>query len=70
VVRGEMDVREVMIPCEETDVRSEEVVAVDWTDVRADGGASAEVGRLWVGLLLGGGGMVRGVYFGKKGRDF
>jgi hypothetical protein len=33
-----MDEREVVVPCEKRDEWSEEVVAVDWTDVRAEGG--------------------------------
>ena len=37
-VREEIEVREVVVPCEKRDERSEAVVAVDWTDVRAEGG--------------------------------
>jgi len=37
-VREEMEVREVVVPCEKMDERSEAVVVVDRTDVRAEGG--------------------------------
>src|SRR5579863_9456859 len=36
--REDVDVRDVVVPCERMEERSETVVAVDWTDVRAEGG--------------------------------
>ena len=36
--REDVDVREVVVPCERMEDRSEAVVAVDWTEVRAEGG--------------------------------
>jgi hypothetical protein len=37
-VREEREVREVVVACEKREERSEAVVAVDWTDARAEGG--------------------------------
>lgn len=66
--REEMDVREVVVPCEKRDERSEVVVAVDWTDVRADGGCERGRGAFVVGIATaaadddgGGGGGTRRV---------
>jgi hypothetical protein len=36
--REDVEVREVVVPCESMEERSEVVVAVDWTEVRAEGG--------------------------------
>jgi hypothetical protein len=66
--REDMDVREVVVPCEKSDERSEVVVAVDWTDVRADGGRERGRGAFVVGIATaaaaadgGGGGGTRRV---------
>ena len=65
VIREEMDEREVVVPCEKRDDRSEEVVAVDWTDVRAEGGRERGCGALVDGIAIaaegGGGGGARRV---------
>jgi len=36
--REDVDVREVVVPCERMEEQSETVVVVDWTEVRAEGG--------------------------------
>lgn len=65
VIREEMDEREVVVPCEKRDDRSEEVVAVDWTDVRAEGGRERGRGAFVDGIAIadegGGGGGTRRV---------
>lgn len=65
VTREEMDEREVVVPCEKSDDRSDEVVAVDWTDVRAEGGRERGWGAFVDGIAIaaesGGGGGARRV---------
>lgn len=66
VIREEMDEREVVVvPCEKRDDRSEDVVAVDWTDVRAEGGRERGRGAFVDGIAIaaegGGGGGTRRV---------
>lgn len=65
VIREEMDEWEVVVPCEKRDDRSEEVVAVDWTDVRAEGGRERACGAFVDGIAIaaegGGGGGTRRV---------
>jgi hypothetical protein len=67
VVREEVDVRELVVPCEKRDERSEAVVAVDWTDVRADGGrergSGPFVGEIAAAAAGGGGGGTRRVFW-------
>ena len=36
--RGDVNIREVVVPCERMEGRCETVVVVDWTEVRAEGG--------------------------------
>jgi hypothetical protein len=68
--REEMDVREVAVPCERRDERSEVVVPVDWTDVRADGGCERGRGAFVVGIAAaadgGGGGGTRRVLWRER----
>ena len=65
--REDMDVREVVVPCERSEERSDEaVVVVDWMDVRAEGGREREGGggsgaAAAVGGIEGGGGGMRRV---------
>lgn len=66
VIREEMDEREVVVPCEKREDRSEEVVAVDWTDIRAEGGRERACGAFVLdGIAIaaegGGGGGARRV---------
>lgn len=61
VIREEMDEREVVVPCENRDDRSEEVVAVDWTEVRAERGRGAFVDGIAIAADGGGGGGTRRV---------
>ena len=69
-VREEMDVREVVVPCEKRDERSEAVVAVDWTDVRAEGGWERGGREAFVGGIAaatgGGGGGTRRVFWRER----
>jgi len=72
VGREEIDVRELVVPCEKRDERSEAVVAVDWTDVRADGGRERGSGPFVGGIAAaaaagGGGGGTRRVFW--RGRE-
>jgi hypothetical protein len=69
-VREEVDVREVVVPCEKRDERSEPVVAVDWTDVHADGGRERGTGPFVGGIATatagGGGGGTRRVFWRER----
>jgi hypothetical protein len=69
-VREDMDVRELVVPCEKRDERSEAVVAVDWTDVRADGGRERGTGPFVGGIATvvdgGGGGGTRRVFWRER----
>jgi hypothetical protein len=58
--REDVDVREVVVPCERMEERSEAVVAVDWTEVRAEGGRERG-GGYGAGGGTGGGGAARRV---------
>ena len=51
-VREKMDVREVVVPCERREERSEVVVAVDWTEVRAEGGCERGWGAFEGGIAI------------------
>jgi hypothetical protein len=72
--RGEeMDVREVVVPCERREERSEAVVAVDWTEVRAEGGCERGQGAFEGGIAIaavaatgGGGGGRRHVFWRER----
>jgi hypothetical protein len=66
--REDVDVREVVVPCERMEDRSEAVVAVDWTEVRAEGGRDRGRGGYGCGVVTaaaevatGGGGGTRRV---------
>jgi hypothetical protein len=67
-VREEVDVRELVVPCEKRDERSEAVVVVDWTDVRADGGRERGSGPFVGGFAAdgGGGGGTRRVFWRER----
>ena len=51
-VREEMDVREVVVPCERREEPSEVVVAVDWTEVRVEGGCECGWGAFEGGIAI------------------
>lgn len=72
-VREEIDVREVVVPCERREERSEAVVAVDWTEVRAEGGCERGRGPFESGIAIaaaaatgGGGGGRRRVFWRER----
>ena len=47
-----MDVQEVVVLCERREERSEAVVAVDWTEVRAEGGCERGRGAFEGGIAI------------------
>ena len=51
-VREKMDVREVVVPCERREERSEVVIAVDWTEVRAEGRCERGRGAFEGGIAI------------------